>query len=191
MNKNRVLMVTADVVKALNENGITTPTGAEVNLSNFNKMINDGKIPFYHYRKRGAKKWARLFDYEQVEKALLPKSDENVEIEESKDDEEFEKLYQQSIKLEIPFAQFIKAKETYSTYKLKELEVALKKREQIPMDEAKSIIEVMLSNLKSKMYNISSRFKARFPKASQEEVDYIYTEIDNSFGDIYNSIDDV
>jgi len=53
----------------------------------------------------------------------------------------------------------------------------------IPMEEAKSVIEVSINNFKTKMYTIPSKIKSLFPSTSGAMVEKMHELIDESFSE--------
>jgi len=65
--------------------------------------------------------------------------------------------------------------------KLKKLKYKEAERELIPMHEARGVIEVGVTNFKTKMYEIPHQYKARFPELTDEMIDELHKMIDVAF----------
>jgi transcriptional regulator with XRE-family HTH domain len=53
----------------------------------------------------------------------------------------------------------------------------------IELEEAEALIELVSSNMKTKMYNVPHLLKSKYSKITKEQADYIYSLIDTAFGE--------
>ena len=184
------LITKTELIQALKEQNIKTKKGAEITLTNINAMVLRNKIPYYQIANKAGSKGSLFFVYEEVEKALTGRVDSEVDFSIQPEDE-FEEMILKAEELGVRFSEYIKSKEVYQAYKMKELDIAIKRREYIPIQEVYGAFEVSVTNLKTKLYNLSAQFKQKFPNSSQEELDYIYKKIDDAFANIYNSVEEL
>jgi phage terminase Nu1 subunit (DNA packaging protein) len=175
----RILLTKKELLEKLQKDDIKTETGKPMTERNLTAYIAKDKIPCFYKGDGGH----RLFLYEEVLESLYPSK--NDDIEDEKD--EFRRLIDEAIEIGMQPAQYIKAKETYETYEHKRLENEEKRRELIPMQEAREVLEVAITNLKSKHYNIPNQLKSEFPKLEQDVIDTTYTLIDKSYEDIHKN----
>lgn len=79
--------------------------------------------------------------------------------------------------------QKIQIKDAFLDSKDKEIEFKKKLRVIIDMEEAEALLELVASNMRTKMYNVAHLFKTKFPKATKEQMDYIYFCVDDAFNE--------
>ena len=181
--KNQLLKF-GEVVKALSENEILTERGKPIDVQNFKKMVASGKVPFYVIG-RGA---VRYFDYRQVEQVFVPA---DIEADDEIEEDDFKQMMLDAQEAGMQFAQYVKAKEVYETYISKKLDNFIKQREHIPIDEIKAFLEVIIGELKAKLYNVPNQTKAKFNKLDQKIVDFNYTLIDKAFAELHRKSDNL
>lgn len=170
------LLTTTEILKILKEDGITTSVGTEINRETFKKMVSSGKIPHY----KVPKKKLLYFVLDEVMDVFVPTK----HIADDEEDE-FKKMIIEAESVGMQFSQYVKAKEVYETYVSKNLDNAIKRREHIPLHEIKSVMEVIVGELKSKMYNIPTKVKSHFHKLDNEVTDYMRESIDSAFSQLY------
>ena len=73
---------------------------------------------------------------------------------------------------------FIESKKKENEFK-KELGVL------IELEEAEALIELVASNMKTKMYNVSHLFKSKYPKTTRLQVKHLYMLIDDAFNEFH------
>lgn len=81
--------------------------------------------------------------------------------------------------------QKIQIKDAFIDSKAKEIEFKKELGVLIELEEAEALIELIASNMKTKMYNVAHLVKSRFPKTTVDQVDYIYTLIDDAFTEFH------
>lgn len=79
--------------------------------------------------------------------------------------------------------QKIQIKDAFIESKKKENEFKKELGVLIELEEAEAVMELILSNMKTKMYNAPHLFKAKFPKITKEQVEYLYMLIDEAFSE--------
>lgn len=79
--------------------------------------------------------------------------------------------------------QKIQIKDAFLDSKSKELEFKKELGVLIELEQAEALIELVASNMKTKMYNLPHLLKSKFAKTSKEQVDYIYSLIDMAFSE--------
>jgi len=79
--------------------------------------------------------------------------------------------------------QKIQIKDAFIESKKKENEFKKEIGVLIELEEAEAVMELILSNMKNKMYNTPHLLKAKFPKITKEQVEYLYMLIDEAFSE--------
>jgi len=143
-------------------------------------MVAGGEVPFYTLGKSPT----RYFDYDQVEQVFNPVSCDDMD-----EDDDFKKMMIEAIDAGMQFSQYIKAKEVYETYISKKIDNFVKRREYIPLDEIKAFLEMVIGELKAKLYNVPTQTKAKHNDLDQEIIDFNYKLIDNAFAELYRKSD--
>lgn len=88
--------------------------------------------------------------------------------------------------------QKIQIKDAFIESKRKELDFKKELGVLIELEEASALMELVASNMKTKMYNVSHLFKSKFPRTTKDQVEFLYMLIDEAFGEFNKyGIDDV
>ncbi len=81
--------------------------------------------------------------------------------------------------------QKIQIKDAFIESKKKEIEFKKDLGVLIELEEAEALIELVASNMKTKMYNIPHLMKSKYSKITKEQVEYMYSLIDNAFDEFH------
>jgi len=81
--------------------------------------------------------------------------------------------------------QKIQIKDAFIESKRKENEFKKELGVLIELEEAEALIELVASNMKTKMYNVPHLLKSKHSKITKEQVNYIYDLIDLAFAEFY------
>jgi len=173
------LLTQTDILEQLN-NYLTTA----ITQSSFSKRVKKGHIKFY-YKSNTKRKFYKLDEVAKVygikigeiEASTPPNVKRNVTIFTSSHKEELNILLKD---LNTPI-QKVSAIKYFWDGKLKELKYKEAERELIPMHEAIGVMQVAITNFKSKMYEIPHQLKSQFPEASIDMVDSLHQMIDKAF----------
>lgn len=79
--------------------------------------------------------------------------------------------------------QKIQIKDAFIDSKQKENEFKKELGVLIELEQAEALIELVASNMKTKMYNLPHLLKSKYAKTSKEQVEYIYYLIDLAFAE--------
>jgi len=173
------LLTQTEVLKELNSY-LTTP----ITQSSFSKKVKKGQIPF-HYKSKSNKKFYKFNEVAEIYNLKI----KEIESSTPKNIKNTKKLYTTENLTELrtllnsantPMNK-VSIIDTFWAGKIKELKYKEANRELIPMYEAQSVIEVGVTNFKTKMYEIPHQLKARFPDASNDLINNLHSMIDNAF----------
>lgn len=81
--------------------------------------------------------------------------------------------------------QKIQIKDAFIESKKKEIEFKKELGVLIDLEEAEAVMELVASNMKTKMYNAPHLLKSKFSRVRKEEVTYLYELIDNAFAEFH------
>lgn len=88
--------------------------------------------------------------------------------------------------------QKIQIKDAFIESKRKELEFKKELGVLIELEQAEAVMELVASNMKTKMYNVSHLFKSKYHKTTKEQVEFLHMLIDEAFGEFNKyGLDDV
>lgn len=88
--------------------------------------------------------------------------------------------------------QKIQIKDAFIESKRKENEFKKELGVLIDVEEAQALMELILSNMKTKMYNVPHLTKAKYSRTTKEQVDFMYMLIDEAFAEFHKyGLDDV
>jgi len=86
----------------------------------------------------------------------------------------------------------IQIKDAFIESKKKELEFKKELGVLIALEEAEALMELVASNMKTKMYNIPHLLKSKYSITTKSQVEYAYSLIDNAFNEFNKyGLDDV
>ncbi|RYA23909.1 hypothetical protein CRU96_05740 [Malaciobacter halophilus] len=86
----------------------------------------------------------------------------------------------------------IQIKDAFIESKRKELEFKKELGVLIELEQAEAVMELVASNMKTKMYNVSHLFKSKYHKTTKEQVEFLHMLIDEAFGEFNKyGLDDV
>ena len=173
------LLTQNDILEELNNYSTTTIT-----QSAFSKRVKKGLIKF-HYKTNSRKKFYKL---DEVANAYGIKISEIETITPTKIKSD-ETIFNHSNKKELNLLmkdldtplQKVSLIKDFWDGKLKELKYKEAEREVIPMHEALGVIQIAITNFKTKMYEIPHQLKAQFPDASSSMIDELHLKIDKAF----------
>lgn len=88
--------------------------------------------------------------------------------------------------------QKIQIKDAFIESKRKEIEFKKELGVLIELEQAEAVMELVASNMKTKMYNASHLFKSKYPRTTKEQVEFLYMLIDEAFSEFNKyGLDDV
>ncbi|HIP50446.1 MAG TPA: hypothetical protein EYG94_00030 [Campylobacterales bacterium] len=150
----------------------------------FYKRVVKGQIKI-HYKPKSKKKFYRLDEVANVYGIKISEIESSTpqDIKEDEDLYSPKNLEQLNTLLKSADTPMIKVSviDTFWAGKIKELKYKENSRELIPMHEALGVIQVGVSNFKTKMYEIPHQFKAQFPDATVEMMNELHMMIDKAF----------
>ena len=138
-----------------------------------------------HYKPKSKKKFYKLDEVARVYGIKIDEI-ETITAPDIKEDEDLfspENLEQLNKLLKDADTPMIKVSviDTFWAGKIKELKYKENSRELIPMEEALGVIQVGVTNFKTKMYEIPHQLKAQFPDATDDMIDELHLMIDKAF----------
>lgn len=150
----------------------------------FYKRAKKGQIKI-HYKLKSKKKFYKLDEVARVYGIKINEIDSSTPKEIKEDEDLFspENLEQLNKLLKEADTPMIKVSviDTFWAGKIKELKYKENNRELIPMHEALGIIQIAITNFKTKMYEIPHQLKAQFPDATDVMIDELHLKIDKAF----------
>ena len=150
----------------------------------FYKRATKGQIKI-HYKAKSKKKFYKLDEVAMVYGIKINEIETITPIDIKNDEDLFspENLDQLNILLKSADTPMIKVSviDTFWAGKIKELKYKENSRELIPMHEALGVIQIAITNFKTKMYEIPHQLKAQFPDASDVMIDELHLKIDKAF----------
>jgi len=173
------LLTQAEVIVELNKY-----SKKNITKQAFYKRATKGQIKI-HYKQNSKKKFYRLDEVAKVYGIKINEIESSTP-EDIKEDEDLfspENLEQLNKLLKEADTPMIKVSviDTFWAGKIKELKYKENSRELIPMHEALGVIQVGVTNFKTKMYEIPHQLKAQFPDASTKMIDSLHEMIDKAF----------
>jgi hypothetical protein len=173
------LLTQVEVLEKLNKY-----TKKPITKQAFYKRVKSGLVKF-HYKTNSKKKFYKLHEVAKAYNIKLNEIEDSTP-EEIKEDEDIftpENLEQLNKLLKDADTPMVKVSiiDTFWAGKIKEAKYKEQIRELIPMHEALGVIQVGITNFKTKMYEIPHQLKARFPDATAEMIDELHVMIDNAF----------
>ena len=173
------LLTQAEVIVELNKYSDKTITKQA-----FYKRVTKGQIKI-HYKSKSKKKFYRLDEVARVYGIKIEEI-ETFTPEDIKDDEDLfspENLEQLNKLLKEADTPMIKVSviDTFWAGKIKELKYKENSRELIPMHEALGVMQIAITNFKTKMYEIPHQTKAQYPDVSSDIIDALHLMIDKAF----------
>ncbi|WP_108062688.1 hypothetical protein [Poseidonibacter lekithochrous] len=88
--------------------------------------------------------------------------------------------------------QKIQIKDAFIESKRKEIDFKKELGVLIDLEDAQAVMELVASNMKTKMYNVAHSFKSKYSKTTNEQIDYLYMMIDDAFGEFNKyGLDDI
>ena len=150
----------------------------------FYKRATKGQIKI-HYKPKSKKKFYKLDEVARVYGIKINEIETVTPIDIKKDEDLFspENLVELNTLLKDADTPMIKVSviDSFWAGKIKELKYKENSRELIPMEEALGVIQVGVTNFKTKMYEIPHQLKAQFPDATTDMIDELHLMIDKAF----------
>lgn len=88
--------------------------------------------------------------------------------------------------------QKIQIKDAFIESKKKEIEFKKELGVLIELEQAQAVMELVASNMKTKMYNAAHSFKSKYSKTTKEQIEYLYMLIDEAFNEFNKyGLDDI
>lgn len=88
--------------------------------------------------------------------------------------------------------QKIQIKDAFIESKKKEIEFKKELGVLIELEQAQAVMELVASNMKTKMYNAAHSFKSRYSKTTKEQIEFLYSLIDEAFNEFNKyGLDDI
>lgn len=88
--------------------------------------------------------------------------------------------------------QKIQIKDAFIESKKKEIEFKKELGVLIELEQAEAVMELVASNMKTKIYNAAHNFKTKYPKTTKDQIEYLYMLIDDAFNEFHKyGIEDV
>jgi len=173
------LLTQVEILKELNSYSKTLIT-----RSSLGKRVKRGQIKFY-YKDNTKKKFYKLDEVARVYGIKINEIESSTPTNIKKDEDLFnpENLGELNKLLKEADTPMIKVSviDTFWAGKIKELKYKENSRELIPMHEALGVIQIAITNFKTKMYEIPHQLKAQFPDASDVMIDELHLKIDKAF----------
>ena len=150
----------------------------------FYDRVKKGQIKI-HYKSISKKKFYKLGEVAKVYGIKIGEIDSTTprdvkndeELYNPKNLEQLNKLLQDT---DTPMIE-VSVIDTFWAGKIKELKYKENNRELIPMHEALGVMQIAITNFKSKMYEIPHQLKAQYPDASSDMIDELHLMIDKAF----------
>lgn len=79
--------------------------------------------------------------------------------------------------------QKIQIKDAFIESKKKEIEFKKELGVLIELEQAEAVMELVASNMKTKIYNAAHNFKNKYPKTTKDQIEYLYSLIDEAFNE--------
>lgn len=79
--------------------------------------------------------------------------------------------------------QKIQIKDAFIESKKKEIEFKKELGVLIEIEQAEAVMELVASNMKTKIYNAAHNFKTKYPKTTKDQIEYLYMLIDDAFNE--------
>ncbi|MDY0138245.1 MAG: hypothetical protein RBR50_00975 [Candidatus Izemoplasmatales bacterium] len=204
------LLTQAEMIKKLNKRlpKELMPRSGKITSANFSMKLRDGK--FTHSDMKGASK---LYDWDSVAPAFgiqieskaktAVKAKARVEVikeqlgisETTIDDakeqsmmEEFLETLKERLGRATTSKQEIEIEKMSYEALTKQLEARKRLEELIEVEDANATIEYILSNVKSKFYELPAKLKTRFPHIKDTEITEIHSIIDDIFRDLSTDV---
>lgn len=173
------LLSQTDILKKLNNYSTTAIT-----QSAFSKRVKKGQIKFY-YKSNSKKKFYKLDEVSKVYGINIKDINSSTPINIKNDTTLFTPNHKEELNLllkdlDTPI-QKVSAIKDFWDGKLKELKYKEAEREVIPMHEALGVMQVAVTNFKSKMYEIPHQLKAQHPDLSTDIANELHSMIDKAF----------
>lgn len=156
----------------------------KITQSSFSKRVKRGQIKF-HYKPNSKKKFYKLHEVAKVYDIKIHEIESSTSSDIKEDEDIFtsENLEQLNTLLkdaDTPMTR-VSIIDTFWAGKIKEAKYKEAIRQLIPMEEALGVIQVGVTNFKTKMYEIPHQLKAQFPDATTDMIDELHTMIDKAF----------
>ena len=173
------LLTQTQVLKELNRY-----TAKTITKQAFYDRVKKGQIPV-HYKPNSKRKFYKLREVAKVYNIRLNDIEKATpsDIKEDKSLYTPENIAELNRFLEDADSPMVKVQiiDTFWAGKIKETKYKEQVRELIKKDEALYVMQVAVSNFKTKMYEIPHLIKARFPDSSVELIDELHRMIDTAF----------
>jgi len=156
----------------------------KITQSSFSKRVKKGQIKF-HYKPNSKKKFYKLDEVARVYGIRINEIESSTPSSIKEDETIFTSSYKEELNLllkevDTPIQKVAVIKDFWDG-KLKRLKYKEAERELIPMHEALGVMQVSITNFKSKMYEIPHQLKAQYPDATTDMIDELHLMIDKAF----------
>jgi hypothetical protein len=173
------LLTQTEVLKEINEYSKKTITKQA-----FYDRTKKGQIKI-HYKAKSKKKFYKLNEVAKVYGIKIGEIESHTSVKIKSDETIFTSTYKEELTLllkevDTPVQKVAVIKDFWDG-KLKELKHKEAKRELIPMHEALGVMQIAITNFKTKMYEIPHQLKAQYPDASSDMIDELHLMIDKAF----------
>lgn len=205
-----MLLTQAEMIRKLNKSipKELMPRSGKITSANFSMKLRDGK--FEHSDMKGASKlydWNNVapafgiiiedkIETEKKAKARVKKIKEELGIDTIDSDDPAERPMMESFleTMKARLGRATTAKQEIEIEKMsyealtKQLEARKRLEELIEVEDANATIEYILSNVKSKFYELPAKLKTRFPHIKDTEITEIHGMIDDIFRDLSTDV---
>jgi len=173
------LLTQIEVLKRLNKY-----SKKNITRQAFYDRAKKGQIKIY-YKSKSKKKFYKLHEVAKVYGIKIDEIDSSTPSDIKNNEDLFnpENLNELNKLLEDADTPMIKVSiiDTFWAGKIKEAKYKETIRELIPMHEALGVIQVGITNFKTKMYEIPHQIKARYPDMSEDMMNDLHSMIDKAF----------